>query len=432
MLRAALAMSALLAGAAPVHGQGLRAQLTRLFTFGQCGEPLCLDVGNEHGRHFIPQVAQGSDNLIAFLGDAVGSSVSRVPLGAASSGVSFVFRGGVPVRQQVSAGPIFAERARTVGRGRLFLGASLTRFRYRTLRGTPLDELVFNFRHQNVGPEAFGNPAFENDVIRVWADMDVSMTAAMMFASYGLLDRLDIGVALPLVRTSIRGVSTAHVVPFGRTVHEFGPAGRGDLAATASVDGSAVGIGDITVRAKATLPHSGRLGIGFVADARLPTGSETELLGAGGLTFRGLGILSARYGDFSPHLNAGYARRTSEFQTDAVLLTLGFDHLLAPRATLALDLVSEWQVGEGKLILPEPIRFDVPYQRVLPSTSIQDEADDVVYASIGTKLATSRDLTVVLNALLPVVDGGLQPSAAWTVGLEYTFAPPLGALTTRP
>src|SRR5690606_31629715 len=46
------------------QAQSLRDHFSRLFTFGNCGQPLCLDVDNQHGDHFIPQVVQGESNML--------------------------------------------------------------------------------------------------------------------------------------------------------------------------------------------------------------------------------------------------------------------------------------------------------------------------------------------------------------------------------
>ena len=61
--------------AAPVDAQevGLRDRIEQeLFTFGDCGTTLCLDLDNLHGDHFIPALAEGNDAVISFVTDAIG------------------------------------------------------------------------------------------------------------------------------------------------------------------------------------------------------------------------------------------------------------------------------------------------------------------------------------------------------------------------
>ena len=41
--------------------------------------------------------------------------------------------------------------------------------------------------------------------------------------------------------------------------------------------------------------------------------------------------------------------------------------------------------------------------------------------AIGFKFATKRGIQIVTNALFPIRDSGLQPSVAFTGGLEYNF-----------
>lgn len=400
----------------PAAAQTLRDDIRAMFTFGNCGEPLCLNVVG-HGSHFIPEAVQGQDNMIAFLSNAIGTSVSNVPLSAASGGATFTFQDGAPVRTSLSAGPILGERAQTLGRGRFLVGVGVSTFRFQTLRGTRTESLELNFRHANVGDPEFGVPAFEQDVIQVHSDLEVDLRVATVYATAGVLDRLDLGVAVPLVSTSLRGHSTAHVLPFGTTAHVF----DSGIESQAFAEGSARGIGDVALRAKLRVGRTERVGVALLADVRLPTGDEQNLLGAGSASMRGLGIVSARFGGFSPHLNAGYVHRTGDGQNSAVLATVGFDQLVSPAVTLAVDLVSEWQVGESELRLPEPLRWSVPTSRTMQSSNIPDTRDDVAYASLGFKVQVQPGLGLVANSLVPVLKGGLQPDAAVSLGLEYTF-----------
>ncbi|KPJ93079.1 MAG: hypothetical protein AMS18_06075 [Gemmatimonas sp. SG8_17] len=77
------------------------------------------------------------------------------------------------MRNSTSAGPIFAERAGTLGRGRIFLGANVSGVNFTTIGGTPTDRIVLNFVHQDVDPEgSLGDPVRENDIIRLFMDLD--------------------------------------------------------------------------------------------------------------------------------------------------------------------------------------------------------------------------------------------------------------------
>ncbi len=418
MLRRFLVTVALICFAMPAEAQrGLRWDVAELFQFGDCGDPLCLNVDNNHGHHYIAASTEQSGQILAFLSSAIGTSIASIPIGGSSGGTTFTFEGGLPVRSTVSSGPIYAERAQTIGRGRFLAGANATLFQFTSIRSTPLDRLQFVFTHQNVGDPAYGDPIFENDVIEVDMDLNVRVAVSSVFLTYGLTDRLDLGVAVPFVNTSVSGVSNAQIRSFGVTPHTFG--GPDEITARAAWSGSAIGVGDIVFRAKANLGESGIGSVAVLGDVRLPTGDEDELLGSGSTNVRVLGIVSGRYGGFSPHANGGVLIRTGEFERNAALASIGFDHLMNSTVTLAIDFLSSWEFGEEALRLPAPRVFEVPYERSVRLTNIRGGSDNSAYLSLGTKISALDNLTVVANTLTPLIRGGFQPAIAGTVGIEF-------------
>jgi hypothetical protein len=286
----------------------------------------------------------------------------------------------------------------------------------------PLDNLAFRFTHQNVRSPALGDPPLENDVIEVSTSLNLNMQVASLFVSYGLLNRVDIGVAVPLVRTDLSGGSTAQVVPFSYpTPHFFGTAANPSLSAASTINGTATGIGDVLGRVKVNLGGSERGAFGFLIDARFPTGNEKDFLGSGEFAMRGLAIVSGRFGNFSPHLNLGYQYRSGSSFTDAVLATGGFDDLLAPWATLAVDLITQWQAGTSPVRLPGSVKFTQPTVHTVRQTDIPNRRDNLIDGSLGFKFRVGNGVTAVTNVLVPLNNAGIRGSAVGTVGLEYTF-----------
>ena len=147
-----LPVLAVLVAAPAARAQSLRDQLTQLFTFGTCGQPLCLDVPGAHGSHFIGSLTAGNQTVIGFVTEAVAKTSSNLPISSTSAGATYSIVNGLPVRTSTSAGPIFTERSRTLGRGRFFLGANVTTIHYTSLNGVPVDNLGFNFSHEDVAP----------------------------------------------------------------------------------------------------------------------------------------------------------------------------------------------------------------------------------------------------------------------------------------
>ena len=405
----------------------LRQQIPDLFSFGDCGAPLCLNstvvASTIHGSHYIASARNSVGDLIGFLGSAIALGVSSVPISAATSALTFEFRDGVLVEGSGSSGPIFAERVQTLNRGRAVVGVNTTAVDFSSVRGVPLDDITFRFTHQNVGDTTvLGDPPLENDVIEVNTSLNVNLQVASLYFAYGLLDRVEIGVALPLVRIGLSGGSIARVLPFSYpTPHFFGTAADPSLSAASSIDGSASGIGDISGRLKVNLGGSDRRAFGLLLDARFPTGDEEQFLGSGEFALRGLGIISGRFGDFSPHLNVGYQFRTGKSITDAFLATAGFDHHVASWATLAVDLITQWQVGTSPVELPGPVEFAKPVVHTVRQTDLPNQRDNLIDGSLGFKFRVGGGVTALTNVLVPLNDGGIRGRTVGTFGLEYAF-----------
>jgi hypothetical protein len=407
--------------------QRLRDRIAELFSFGSCGAPLCLDnsvnATNGHGNHFLPDIIASNGAILGFLGDAIAANASNLPLSATSSGATFRFEGGLPVRTTTSLGPVYGERAQTLGKGRFVVGANMTGVNFSSLRGVPLNGLVLNFSHDDVDPPGLGSPIRENDVLQVRLDLNVNLLVTNFFTTVGLTDAIDLGVAVPVVHAGLTGRSTGQFFPFGiPTSHFFaGDSANPVLSATAATFGFATGLGDIAVRLKGNLRSSERLAVALMADARLPTGSEDDLTGSGHLALRGLLLASARFGDFSPHLNVGYALRMGDGRNDAVLATGGFDQPLSDWATLAVDVVAEMQIGASALRLPPPVHYELPVERTVLPTNVPNMKDHRVNGSLGMKFRIPSGQILVANALVPLRRGGLESRLIWTLGIDGNF-----------
>ena len=443
MRRILIGLAACAALTSTAQAQGLRDLVSQLFIFGPGQDPLFLagtaDPNNPasitvHGNHFVPSASAQNGTIISFITNAISGNVADFPFSSASGGTTFRFEGGVPVPTSVSPGPVFAERAQTLGRGRMLVGFSYNTFNYSSLRGVDLHNVNLTFTHENVtGPACdsvvgasctpMGVPSLENDIMPFHLSLDVTVQLATFVVTYGVSDRLDIGIALPIVSTSLVAQSEAQIIPFGGTTaaHFFaGTPSNPVLTASRFVQGSATGLGDAAVRMKINLRHSDQSSLAVLLDGRFPTGSESDLLGAGKFSGRALGIVSVRFGAFSPHANLGYLFKAGKQHNDAVVATAGFDQLLAPWVTLAADVISQLQVGDSKLTMPGIVTITKPYLRTVRPSDIPDIRDDLVNGSFGFKFTTGGP-TIITNALFPINHGGLRANLLWTLGAEYNF-----------
>ena len=292
---------------------------------------------------------------------------------------------------------------------------------FTSLRGVPLNQLVLNFSHDDVPPAGLGQPLRENDVLQVRVDLSVNLLLTTFFTTWGVTDHVDIGIAVPLVHTSMTGRSFGQFFPFGvPTSHFFaGDSANPVLSANAATFGSATGIGDVALRTKWNFYTTETAAMAVMGDARLPTGSDEDFTGSGHGALRAQFLASARFGDFSPHLNVGYALRGG--RNDALLGTIGFDQPISDWATMAVDVLAEWQVGESSLELPEPIVYQFPVTRTVQPTNIPDIPDHRSHGSFGFKFRTPGGPIIVANGLMPLRRGGLESRFIWTLGLDANF-----------
>jgi len=442
-----LGMVLLLTPLTRADGQSLRDRIENLFRFGDCGPDILLCLQNTSGQDaalaFSDALEAGNRLLVDFVTDAIGLSVASIPTPATSSGAVVEFTPGGRIQTRLlSGGPIYAERAPSLGRGKLLLGALFTQLRFQRLRGVPIRDMLFNFRHVDIpGTPGLGNPVQENNVLQVRLALDVRTVASSFFLTYGLTNTLDLGVAIPLVHTSMSGASDAQIVPFGSgSVYSFGgPAEDPKVRETSYQDGSAIGLGDIGVRLKLNLRQGRRMGYAFQGDVRLPTGNEHNLLGLGHVAVRALGVASAEFGPFTPHVNLGYLfrGRPDSLQNHALVALVGFDHILTTGVTLAVDLLSELELDRSALRVPPDIQYTEPFTRVVPATTIPDGRDSRVDATVGFKwsipcspswptfCATGAQrgtgLTVITAAVVPLNSGGLRSGIVLSAGAQYKF-----------
>lgn len=427
----------------PVAAQSLTDLLSELFVFGQCGVPLCLDPDfeetgryqTEHGRHYLRDLVPRNDALILSFQEGVAGVVASLPATAMAGGR--IWSNG---ERSASFGPVFAERAETLGMGRFFLGLEATAFQVTNFSGVSADNLVLNFFHEDsdvaLGPDpGLGLPFFERDVLQVRTNLDLDYTVATAVLSAGLTSFLDVGFAVPVVRTSLRATADAQILSLGNSLaHRFaGTAEDPVLQASNSVRGSATGIGDVSARVKVNLTGGttvGRapppVGMALLADVTFPTGQEEDLLGLGEGRGRALAILSLNQGGFSPHLNAGYLLREgnlrdSNFDRDAVLATVGFDAHASDAVTVGADLITRWELADAEHPMPGAVTFDGRPTLTVESSSIPDAARRFIDLAVGLKYMLGKDMILVTNALLPIQAAGLRPDVLWTLGLQGTF-----------
>jgi len=184
----------------------------------------------------------------------ISSQLSSFPLGSSAGGFSWTFDPALGTFDRVSDsfGPVFAERALTVGRGRVNLGVNYQRATFDKFEGVDLDDGIKVYS---------GSPVvFIQDSLH----MKLSTDTLGIFGTYGITDRIDVGVAVPIVRTELDARISGLVFTSSGQFSDA-PIER------ASTSGTASGLGDIVVRGKYNFWSRPGGGLAAGIDVRLPT-----------------------------------------------------------------------------------------------------------------------------------------------------------------
>jgi hypothetical protein len=464
-----------------------------------------LFTGDRHSAHF------SSDFLATFapINEAIGLQVSQLPIASPSSGITFVYDPSLKTfapSTDESLGPIVGNRASTIGKHKLFLGFSYQHFNFTTIDGQDMKSIPVVLQHQPFpvpNPQVPSlkscsdqtglttsngyatDPCFVRDYIQTLNSIDLKVHQYTIYATFGITNRLDFSVAIPVLDIRMGVTSQATIVPNsvapstapnnppGNVWHSFngGPGamiannspnpalaatcGSQDpcLNATFSSSSSASGIGDVVLRGKYNVYKGERFGVSGGIDVRLPTGDELNFLGSGATGVKPFGVVSYR-ARVSPHAEAGYEWNqnstlagtnivpgaTSPITQGALpnrfLYIVGADVRATRRLTGAFDiygqhlfdspqLVSQPYMGLGSCAGPtDPSGATCgPYTAGTshPDTGQISTGVNMTDASLGLKYNLFSRLVVTGNVLLKLDNGGLRSRAVPLVGVSYNF-----------
>jgi hypothetical protein len=381
----------------------------------------------EHAAHFTNAFQSNFSPLVG----SIVNQLTSVPIPSPASGFLYSFDSslGVYSRSGQSFGPIFAERAETIGKNKFLAGISYQHFNFDRLDGLNLKQIPALFQHQPAE-----NPEYQKDVITTDNSFDIQVGQTVAYFTYGLSERLDLSVAVPIATASVEIVSDATIRRIGTSsepdVHFFDSPFPSRDRKTFAASGSASGLGDVLVRAKFTAFRwkNGALAAGL--DARLPTGDEYNFLGSGSFGARPFAALSYRFGSFSPHLNLAYQWNgnsvlAGNFQTgatgnqsDQLQYTMGFDLGVTPKFTFAADYLGQLQLQGSRVNL---VDFRAANGVRFPNVQIDRRRLPQNAAALGFKVNPISELLVTFNVLMAIDDHGLRDRISPMLGLSYTF-----------
>ncbi|HEX9872480.1 MAG TPA: hypothetical protein VGC99_28565, partial [Candidatus Tectomicrobia bacterium] len=97
-----------------------------------------------HAPHFTASSLQGLETL----NTGLTSNLGFFAFNSTVAGFAFDIERGIPVRTTESLGPLLAERAPTLGAGKLNLAFAYTRLDFKRFQGQRLSDLSLTFEHE--------------------------------------------------------------------------------------------------------------------------------------------------------------------------------------------------------------------------------------------------------------------------------------------
>ncbi len=333
------------------------------------------------------------------LSRALLTAVATLPVATSSSGFSYRLNPalGTVERASETFGPIFVERALTAGAGQASLGFTFHQATFQSLDGNDLRDGSF----VTVANQFADEPApFDVETLT----LRITTRTATFFGNLGITDRVDVGVAVPLLRLDIDGTR----------LNTY----RGRTLLQARATAKTVGLADIAVRSKVRLTGSGPGSIAAGVEVRLPTGREEDLLGAGDMTLRVSGLASYEAGAASVHGNVtiGTGGVGSEVSYGGAVAVAA-----SPRVTLIGELVGRRIDGIQRIssaVQPHPRIGGVQTIRLTPA----GENQMTTFAVAGFKWNVTGTWLVHGNVLMPLTDAGLTTRFTPSVAIDYSFS----------
>ena len=322
--------------------------------------------------------------------------LTSIPVASSSGGFVYHFSRtlGTMERASDSFGPLFTDRALRNGRNQLSFGLNYQFANFKTLQGADLTAGTFP---TNTARFASVLDPFSIDTLSL--ELDVKTVTG--FASYGITDRLDVGIIVPVTRLHFSG----------RRVNTY----NGTSTLQSAQARSKTGLGDLTLNARYRLTGGTSSGLAVGADFRPPTGEDADLLGTGKKAGRLLAIGSWDVGRFSVDGNAGggFGGVSREaFWSGALTFTA------TPRLSLVGELIGRRfskLTRVQAVYQPHPVLAGIETMRWLPTGGGLYTS----YLSTGGKLNLYGSVLVKANVLTRLTDTGLRAKFMPSIAVDY-------------
>ena len=380
------------------------------------------------------------------LGQLIGTQVAnQIPTLSTSAGFTYEYNPELEVyeRSARTFGPLFGERAVTLGKGRFNANVAYTYLKFKQINGNDLSNLTSRFERATLnGEDTFAglindDVADEFDVTsfsEVTADLDIEAQIIDFSFTYGVLDNLDINVDIPVVRTYARiGVSQEILDPrFSALLPPDFAASQPTLFDQASSREDSLGLGDIRLRTK-YLGLTGPVRLGGLMDFVMATGGKKDFRGTGDWRLGTYLIASSTLFEvFEPHAQAGVEWNINDVDISQAKYGVGVTTQLTDFAAISVDFLGRSEFGRlgripssGRLPKVEDGEFvtDADGELVLDGRPLFADVkrNDIFDLALGAKVALTDNAILFATVSIPLNTDGLRAEFVPTAGFEASF-----------
>jgi hypothetical protein len=409
----------------------------------------------------LPGAAAGGNDVIANalrpLGSVLGAQIAnQIPTLSTSAGYTYDYNPELEVyeRSARTFGPLFSERAITLGQGKFNVNFSYTYLDFDQINGHDLNKLTSRVERASLnGQDTFAGlirPDLANQFngltqeqifSEVIADLRLEAQIFDFSFTYGVLDNLDVNIDVPLVRTYAH-MSVRQQILDPRFVQLLDP----NFAAQQPTifDGpardreDAFGVGDVRLRSK-YLGISGPVRVAGLLDFVMPTGSKSDFQGTGDWRLGTFLIASGTLMEiFEPHAQAGVEWNINDVDISQAKYGVGVTSQVTDFAAITLDFIGRSEFGRlgripnsGRLPRVDNGEFATDANGNLLTDANGDftgrplfvdiKRNDVLDLALGTKIALTEQIILFATVTLPLNQDGLRAEFVPTGGIEASF-----------
>ena len=361
-------------------------------------------------------------------------------------------------------GPLFTERAVTLGRNKLNLNVGYTWIKFDQFNGKNLDRLTNRvekaFVPETGTVEYFGLFRAFQDVNdpnltrlagdRVRLNLDIEAMLFDFSFTYGILDNLDVNVNIPVLRTYARS-AVQETLPDPRclginedcdvALATLGGDDNGFFHLPEQVSrATSLGVGDIHFRGKYAMPITEPFRIATLLDVVVPTGDPADFQGTGDTRVGTLVIGSRDVGPiFEVHSQGGVEFNCNDVDRSQARYAAGVTTQLMSFMALTVDFLGRSEFGAQARIpnagrLPAVRNIDGVPTLTQPLSELVDKQDfkgrpifvdikrnDILDLAVGGRFALGDRTMILANFLIPLNQDGLRSDFIPTIAVETNF-----------